>query len=51
MKGRNKASVDRALPPAWVTLEWIMAERVDLYHKVQPPGEKTTIPVDTFQVE
>ena len=31
LKGWYRAAIDRAPPPAWVTLERIMAERVDLY--------------------
>ena len=31
IQGWYKAAVDRALPPARVTLEWITAERVALY--------------------
>ena len=31
MKGWYLAAVDNTLPPAWFNLEWITAERVDLY--------------------
>ena len=43
LKGWYKAVVDRAPPPARATLEWITAERVDLYSSVPSPG--TNIPV------
>ena len=37
--------------PAWVTLEYITAERVDLYRHIPPPGENIPISVDPFPVE
>ena len=43
LKGWYKAAVDRAPPPAWVTLEQIKVERVDLYRYVPYPG--TNIPI------
>ena len=43
IKGWYKAAVDRAPPPACVTLEQITAERVELYSYVPPPG--TNIPI------
>ena len=43
MKGWYLAAVDHAPQPAWVSLEQITAERVDLYSYVPPPGE--SIPV------
>ena len=51
MKGWYKAEVDRAPPPAQVTLDRITAECVDLYLQVQPPGENIPIPVEPFQVK
>ena len=39
IKGWYKAAVDRAPPPARVTLKQIPAERVALYSRVPPPGE------------
>ena len=46
-----KAAVDRALPPAWVTLERITAERVELYSYVPPPGTKIPIYVQPLPVD
>ena len=43
--------VDRALPPAWVTLERITAERVELYSYVPPPGTNTPISMQPFPVD
>ena len=51
MKGRYKAAVDHVPPPDQVTLERIMAEPVDLYCQVPPPGEKIPVSVEPFQVE
>ena len=51
MKGWYKAVVDRSTPPAWVNLERIMAERIDLYFQVPPPGENIPVSVDPFQVK
>ena len=46
-----KAAFDHAPPPAWVTLEPIMAERVELYRYVPPPGMKIPISMQPFPVE
>ena len=43
--------VDRAPPPARFTLEWITAERVDLYSYVPPPGDNIPVSIDPFPVE
>ena len=43
IKGWYKAAVDHAPPLAWVILNRIMAERVDFYSHVSPPG--TNIPI------
>ena len=43
IKGWYKAAVDRAPPPARVTLNRITAEGVELYSPVPPPG--TNIPI------
>ena len=51
IKGWYRSAVDRALPLAWVTLESITAERVDLYIYVPPPGENISIYVETFPVD
>ena len=51
MKGWYRAAVDRAPPPAWVTLYCIMAERVDLYRYVPPPGGDISISAEPFLVE
>ena len=45
------AAVDCALSPAWVTLERITVEPVDLYRHVPPPGENIPLYVELFQVE
>ena len=51
IKGWYKAAVDRAPPPARVTLERITAERVELYSYVPPPGKNIPISVQMFPVE
>ena len=51
IKGWYKAVVDPAPPTSWVTLEWIMAERVELYIYVLPPGTNTPIFVQPFPVD
>ena len=51
MKGWYRVAVDRAPPPARVTLERITAERVDLYSYVPPPGENIPVSVYTFLVD
>ena len=43
LKGWYKAAIDRALLPAWATLDWITEERVDLYSYVLSLG--TNIPI------
>ena len=50
LKGWYKAVVDRAPPLAQVTLERIMAERVDLYSYVPSPGTNILISVKPFPV-
>ena len=51
IKGWYKAAFDRAPPPAWVTLERITAERVELYSYVPPPGRNIPISVQLFPVD
>ena len=51
IKGWYKDAVDCALPPAWVTLERITAERVELYSYVPPPGMNIPISVQPFPVD
>ena len=51
MRGWYKAAVDHTPSPAWVTLGKITAERIVLYHQVQPPGENISISIDPFPVE
>ena len=46
-----KAAVDRAPPPARVTLKWIMAERLELYSHVPPPETNIPIFVQPFLVD
>ena len=43
--------VDPVPPSARFTLNWITAERVDLYHQVQPPGDNIHVYAKLFQVE
>ena len=51
MKGWYKAAVDCAPPPAWVTLEQMTVEIIDLYRQVPPPGDNISVSVKPFQVE
>ena len=51
IKGWYKAAVDRALPPAWVILEQITSERVELYSYVPPLGTNIPISVQPFPVD
>ena len=51
LKGWYQAAVDCAPLPAWVTLERIASERVELYISVPPPGENIPISVDTLPVD
>ena len=51
IQGWYKAAFDRALPPAWVTFERIMAERVALYSYVPPPGGNISVEIQPFQVD
>ena len=50
MKVWYRAAVDRAPPFAWVTLKRIMAECVDIYSQVPPPGENSPVQVNPSQV-
>ena len=51
IKGWYKAALDCAPPPAWVTLEQITAERVELYIYVPPPGTNILISVQPLPVD
>ena len=51
IKGWYKAAVDHAPPPTQVTLKQIMAERVELYSYVPPPGNNIPISIQPFPVE
>ena len=51
MKGRYKAAVNRAPPPAQATLERITAERVELYSHVPPPGDNIPVTVTPSEVD
>ena len=51
MKGCYQAAVNHMPPPAWVTLELITEDQVDLYLHVPPPGENIPVLVDPFPVE
>ena len=51
LKGWYRATVIHALSPAWVTLEGITAEQVELYGYVPPPGANIPISVEPFPVD
>ena len=51
LQGWYKAAVDRALPPARATIKRIMAERVTLYSRVTPPGDRIPVDIAPFAVE
>ena len=51
MKGWYQAAVDRAPPPAWITIERIMAEGMDLYSYVPPPEENILVSIEPFPVD
>ena len=51
IQGWYKAAVDRAPPPARVTLERIMEERVALYSYVPPPGGNIPVKIQPFLVD
>ena len=50
LKGWYEAEVDRAPPPARVTLERITAEQVELYSYVPPPGDDIPVSIEPFLV-
>ena len=43
--------VDCDLPPAWVTLGWITAQRVELYSFIPPLGTNIPVSVQPFLVK
>ena len=45
------AAFDHAPPPAWLELEMITEDRVELYNYVPYPGENIIIPVEPFPVD
>ena len=51
IKGWYRAAVNRAPPLAWVTLERITAERVELYSYIPPLGANIPISVEPFLVD
>ena len=51
LEGWYWAAVNRAPPPARVTLDRIMMERVDLYIYVPPPEANISISVETLPVD
>ena len=51
IKGWYKAVVDHDLTPAWVNLERMTVERVELYSYVPPPGKNIPISVQMFPVD
>ena len=51
LKGWYRATVNRSLPPARVSLKRITEERAELYRYVLPPGENTPISVEPFPVD
>ena len=50
-EGGYRDAVDCVPPPVWVTLERIMAERVDLYCYVPFMGEDIPVSVELFPLE
>ena len=51
IQGWYKSAVDRAPPPARVTLKRITAERVKLYSRVPPPGENIPVRIERCEVK
>ena len=51
IKGWYQAAVGRAPPPAWVTLEQITVDRLELYSYVLPPGADIPISVEPLPVD
>ena len=51
IQGLYKDAVDRAPPPARVTLERITAERVALYSHVPPPGDIIPVAIEPLVFE
>ena len=51
IKGWYRAAVNFNPPPARVTLDRIMAEQVEMYRYVLPPGIKIPISVQPFSVD
>ena len=51
LKGWYWSAVYCAPPPAWVALERIAEERVDLYSYMPPPGDNIPVPVEPFPVD
>ena len=51
MKGRYKAAVNRAPPPAQATLERITVDRVELYSHVPPLGDNIPVTVTPSDVD
>ena len=51
IKGWYKVVVDGALPSAWVALEWITANRVELYSYVPPPVTNIPISMHPFLLD
>ena len=51
MKGWYKAASNISPPPARATLERIMAERVELYSQVPPPGDNIPVTVTPSDVD
>ena len=50
LQGQYKSAVDRAPPPARATLKRVMAERVELYSRVPPPGDSIPVNIEPFAV-
>ena len=51
IQGWYKAAVNRAPPPAQVTLRRITVERVALYSYVLPPGENIPVNIQPYLVD
>ena len=51
IKGWYKAVVNRSLPTARLTIEWITVELVEMYHHVPPPGENIPLYIIHFNFD
>ena len=51
MQGWYISAVDHSPSPAQITLEWITAERVELYRAITPLGENTPMSVKPYRID